>query len=197
MLAKSFLLAATLQAGLATAIGNAILSNRCPYDIWLWSVDQGSSSGPIHIPARTQHSEPFRSACTGCGSSLKISKSDQLVAGHHTQFEYSIANSNLWYDISFVDCAKGGSAADCPGHDKGLAMEITEGSCGKAHCAAGSYCPTQSYYVDTPLSKLGLPEPVFGCLGKGTGMDLYMKVCSDEPPLKRSLAGRMHVEGYA
>jgi hypothetical protein len=86
MLAKSILLAATLQAGLAAAIGNAIVSNRCPYDIWLWSVNQGYSSGPIHIPARTQHSEPFRSACTGCGSSLKISKSDQLIAGHHTQF---------------------------------------------------------------------------------------------------------------
>ncbi|KAF3000819.1 hypothetical protein E8E13_006594 [Curvularia kusanoi] len=197
MLAKSILLAATLQAGLASAIGNAIISNRCPYDIWLWSVDQGYSSAPIHIPARSKYSEPFRSACNGCGTSLKISKTNELIAGRHTQLEYSIAGGNLWYDISFVDCAKGGSASDCPGHDLGLAMDSPESACGKAHCAAGSYCPTQAYYVDTPKLKLGIDEPVFGCIGKGTDMDLYMKVCSDEAPLKRSLAGRMLVDGNA
>lgn len=197
MLAKSILLATVLQAGLAAAIGNAVISNRCPYDIWLWSVDQGYSSGPIHIPARTKYSEPFRSACSGCGSSLKISKTDQLVAGHQTQFEYSIADGNLWYDVSFVDCAKGGSASDCPGHDRGLAMDSPEQACGKATCAAGSYCPTQAYYVDLPKQKLGLEEPVYGCLGKGTDMDLYMKVCNDEAPLKRSIAGRMAVDDYA
>ncbi|KAH6642547.1 hypothetical protein C7974DRAFT_430978 [Boeremia exigua] len=186
-----------MQAGLATAIGNAIVSNRCSYDIWLWSVDQGYSSGPIHIPARTKYSEPFRSACNGCGSSLKISKTNQLVGGQHTQFEYSIAGGDIWYDISFVDCAKGESANDCPGHDKGLAMDSPEQECGKANCAAGSYCPTQSYYVDYPLQKLGLEDPVFTCPGKGTGMDLYMKVCSDEAPLKRSVAGRLAVDGYA
>jgi len=197
MLTKFVLLATALQAGLATAIGNAIISNRCPYDIWLWSVDQGYSSPPIHVPARTQHSEPFRSACNGCGSSLKISKTDQLITGQHTQFEYSIADGNIWYDISFVNCAQGESASECPGHDKGLAMDSPEPACGKANCAAGSYCPTQVYYVDFPKPKLGLDDPVFGCPGKGTGMDLYMKVCSDEGPLKRSIAGRMTLDGYA
>lgn len=197
MLSRLVLVATALQAGFATAIGNAIVSNRCAYDIWLWSVDQGHSSPPIHVPARTKYTEPLRSACNGCGSSLKISKTDQLVNGKHTQFEYSIADSNIWYDISFVDCAKGESASNCPGHDKGLAMDSPEQACGKVHCAAGSYCPTQSYYVDQPKQKLGLDEPVFGCLGKGTGMDLYMKVCSDEAPLKRSVAGRMAFDDYA
>lgn len=197
MLSRLVLVATALQAGFATAIGNAVVSNRCAYDIWLWSVDQGHSSPPIHVPARTKYTEPLRSACNGCGSSLKISKTDQLVNGKHTQFEYSIADSNIWYDISFVDCAKGESASNCPGHDKGLAMDSPEQACGKVHCPAGSYCPTQSYYVDQPKQKLGLDEPVFGCLGKGTGMDLYMKVCSDEAPLKRSVAGRMAFDDYA
>lgn len=197
MLSKFRLLATALQAGLATAIGNVIVSNRCPYDIWLWSVDQGYLSQSIHVPARTKYSEPFRSACNGCGSSLKISKTDQLIAGQHTQFEYSIADGSIWYDISFVDCAKGESASDCPGHDKGLAMDSPEQACGKAHCAPGSYCPTQSYYVDFPKPKLGLDDPIFTCPGKGTGMDLYIKVCSDEAPLKRSIAGRMALDDYA
>lgn len=192
MLSKSILLATVLQAGIAIATGNAIVSNRCPYDIWLWSVGEGYLSPPIHISARTKYSEPLRSA-----SSLKISKTNKLLNGKHTQFEYSITGGNIWYDISFVDCAKGESASDCPGHEKGLAMDSPEQACGKAHCAAGSYCPTQSYYVDTPKQKLGLDEPVFVCFGKGTDMDLYMKVCSDDAPLKRSIAGRMTVDDYA
>ncbi|KAH7392904.1 hypothetical protein BKA66DRAFT_509926 [Pyrenochaeta sp. MPI-SDFR-AT-0127] len=175
------------------AAGNAIISNRCPYDIWLWSVDQSHWSAPIHIPARTQYSEPFRNSCNGCGTSMKISKTNGLVGGAHTQFEYSIVNDQLWYDISFVDCAKGESASDCPGHDLGLAMDSPEPSCGTASCAGGSYCPTQAYYVDYPMQKLGLQDPVFTCPGVGTSVDLYMKVCSDEQPLKRSIAGRLAV----
>ncbi|KAJ4990667.1 bys1 domain-containing protein [Stagonosporopsis vannaccii] len=197
MLAIFMLLAMAMQASLAAAIGNAVISNRCPYDIWLWSVDQGYDSGPIHIPARSKYSEPFRSTCNGCGSSLKISKSNQLIGGAHTQFEYSIANAGIWYDISFVDCVKDGDASNCPGHDKGLAMESPEEACGKANCAAGSYCPTQAYYVDLPLQKLGIEEPVFTCPGKGTDMDLYMKVCSDDAPLKIRIAGRVDVDDYA
>lgn len=76
-------------------------------------------------------------------------------------------------------------------------MDSPEEACGKANCAGNSYCPSQSYYVDFPLQKLGLEDPVFTCPGKGTGMDIYMKVCSDEAPLKRRVAGRMVVDDYA
>jgi hypothetical protein len=44
------------------------------------------------------------------------------------------------------------------------------------------------------MLKLGLEEPVFTCPGAGTGMDLNMKVCADEAPLTRSIAGRMLVD---
>lgn len=84
--------------------------------------NQGSSES-IKVPARSKWSEPFREPCEGCGISYKVSKTDQLEGGKQTQFEYAIAGGQLWYDISFVDCAKGDSADDCPGHDKGLAMD--------------------------------------------------------------------------
>lgn len=68
-------------------------------------------------------------------------------------------------------------------------------ACGKVNCAPGSYCPEQAYYVDTPLSKLGLAEPVFGCGGAGTDMDLYMVMCSENKQVpKRSVAGRVALE---
>lgn len=192
MLSKTILAIAALQAGFAAA-GNAIISNRCNYDIWVFSMDQSYSTGAIHVPARSQYSEPFRSSCNGCGTSVKISKTNQIVDGQHTQFEYTITNNQLWYDISFVNCAQGSSASNCPGHDGGLAMDSPNSACGKANCGSGSYCPTQAYYVDFPLKKLGLQDPVFTCPGAGTGMDLYMKVCSDAAPIKRSIAGRLEV----
>lgn len=194
MLPKILLPIVALQAGLAAATGNAILSNRCSYDVWVWSVDQSSTSGPIHVPARTQYSEAFKSTCDGCGTSMKISKSNQLVAGAQTQFEYSIVSGQLWYDISFVDCAQGDSASSCPGHDSGLAMNSPQQACGSVDCAGGSYCPTQAYYVDFPEQKLGLADPVFTCPGiSSQNMDLYMTVCSDEAPMKRSIAGRLAI----
>jgi len=197
MLAKLSFLAAATEADLAIAIGNKVISNRCSYNIWLWGVDQDYDSGPIHIPARTKYSKPFRSACNSCGSSLKISKSNNLISGAHTKFEYSLPDVDIWYDISFVDCIKGGSASDCPSHDVGLSMESPEEACGKAHCDAGNHFPNHAYYVDLLLQKPGLKEPVFTCPGKGTDMDHDMEVCSDEAPLKRSIAGRVVVDNYA
>lgn len=190
MLGRLALSIVALQAGLAAA-GNAIVSNRCPYDIWIWSVNQGSDSGPIHVPSRTQYSEPVRSSCSGCGTSIKVSKSEQLSGGSQTQFEYSIVGGNqMWYDISFVDCASGNSADKCPGHDLGLTMNSPNQACGVAQCSGGSYCPDQAYYVDYPMAKLGMQDPVFGCPNAGADMDLNMIVCSDESSLKRSIAGR-------
>lgn len=175
-----------LQMSLAMA-GNAVVSNRCHYDIWVWSVNSAGSSGPIHVPARSLHSEPF---CT-TGTSFKVSKTNSLVAGAHTQFEYTIANNLVWFDISLVDCAKGKDASACPGHTEGLAMDSPNAACGHIKCAGGNYCPTQAYFVDTPKQKLGLAEPVFSCPGAGTDMNLYMKMCADNAPMKRSLAGRL------
>jgi hypothetical protein len=191
MLSKITFATVALQASLVLA-GKAVVANRCPYDIWVWSISTGHPSTSFMIPARSTHSEEY----TGSSTSLKISKSEALVAGQHTQFEYSIAAGQLWYDISFVDCAKGESASSCPGHDEGLAMDASDDSCGKIDCPAGEYCPTQAYYVDTPLQKLGIAEPVFMCpKSLGTGVDLYMKVCSGQEQIKRSVAGRMAING--
>jgi hypothetical protein len=192
MFAKIAFLTAALQASLAVA-GNSIIKNQCNYDVWVWSVDQGSYSSAIHVPARSQYTEPFKNHCNGCGTSLKVSKSNQIVGGAHTQFEYSIVNGQIWYDISFVDCAAGQSADKCPGHAEGLSMNSPNAACGTAHCAAGSYCPTQAYYVDFPMQKLGLEDPVFTCPGVQAGnMDLAMVVCSDGgASVKRSIAGRL------
>lgn len=73
-------------------------------------------------------------------------------------------------------------------------MDSPNAACGRISCAPGSYCPTQAYFVDTPVQKLGLAEPVFACPGASTNLDLYMKMCANQAPIKRSVAGRLMAE---
>ncbi|KAF2640575.1 hypothetical protein P280DRAFT_400456 [Massarina eburnea CBS 473.64] len=176
------------------AFGKATLENRCSYDVWVWSVDGKGSSKAIKVPKRTKWSEAVRSSCVGCGVVFKVSKTDQIINGKHTQFEYAIASNKIWYDISLVNCASGKTATNCPGYANGLSMDSPNAKCGKINCKGGSYCPTQAYWVDTPVQKLGIAEPVFGCGDAGASMDLNMRVCGDEKALKRSVAGRLMID---
>lgn len=188
MFAKATLLLAAMQASLAVA-GNAILNNHCSYDIWIWTVDPSGSTA-AKVPAGSQHSEPLRNAAVA----IKVSKTSQLVAGAQTQFEYSIVNNQVWFDLSFVNCANGQSSSSCPGADKGLSMNSPNSACGSLSCAPGSYCPTQAYFVDTPVQKLGIAEPVFTCPGAGTNLDVVMTMCSGGGSSKRSIAGRLLID---
>jgi hypothetical protein len=189
MYAKYTLLFAALQ-GLTAAIGNAVVSNRCPYDVYVSSVSQNKAGPMVKIPSRTQYKAPLN-ACEGCATALKISKTNKIVGGHHTQLEYVVAANQLWFDISLVDCANGNSGANCPGWDMGLAVDSPEPKCGKSSCKGSTFCPAQAYFVDQPLIKQGVLEPVFTCPGAGLNMDLVYKLCADEAPIKRSLAGRL------
>lgn len=167
---------ANITAPISTraSLGNAIINNRCSYDIWMWSVDQTHAAPAVKISAGSTHSEPARSSCEGCGTSMKISTSSTLSTGTQTQFEYSFAAGQIWYDISFVDCANGNDASSCPGHADGLAMSTSDSSCTSVKCAPGAYCPDQAYYVDFPSAKTGVMDPNFPC---AQGVDVISTVC--------------------
>lgn len=112
-----------------TSAGNAVVANRCPYDVWIWSINGPKDSGPIFLPKRTKHVEPIQVPnCKGCGTVFKVSRTHELVKGHHTQFEYAVnvTSNMLYYDISYVDCAQGKSGANCPGWELGHAIDSPE-----------------------------------------------------------------------
>lgn len=192
MLAKYTLLFAAMQAGLAAA-GNAVVANRCSHDVYVFSVVPGKASPAVKIPARSQWKQPIN-AGEGLPTSLKISNTEQIVQGAHTQFEYTVAGNSLWYDISLVDCAQGQSGENCPGWSQGYSITSNDEKCGTTQCEGGSFCTDSAYFVDQPLIKLGTREPVFTCPGAGTGMDLIYTLCSDEAPIKRSIAGRLSID---
>lgn len=193
MLAKYTLLFAIMQAGLAAALGNSVVSNRCSHDVYVFSVSQNKAAPAVKIPARSQWKQAIN-ACEGCATSLKISNTDECVGGEHVQFEYAVAANQLWYDISLVDCAKGESGENCPGWTKGYSINATDDKCGKTQCDGSTFCTASAYFVDQPLIKLGTPEPVFTCPGAGLDMDLVYTLCSDEEPIKRSIAGRLSID---
>jgi hypothetical protein len=193
MLAQYTFLFAAMQAGFAAAVGNSVVSNRCDHDVYVSSVSKNQAAPFVKIPARSQWKQAFNT-CDGCATSLKVSNTDELVAGAHTQLEYTVAGGQLWYDISLVNCAEGQDGAACPGWDKGLSINTTESACGNTQCQGSTFCTASAYFVDTPLLKLGTAEPVFTCPGAGLNMDLVYTLCSDEAPIKRSIAGRLSVD---
>jgi hypothetical protein len=190
MFFKISLALVALQTTLALA-GNAIIVNRCNYDIWVEPVHNPTAGDLVHVPARSKYQEAFSNAPT----SMKISKTNAIVGGKITQFEYVVAFDQVWYDISFVDCAVGTSGANCPGHAEGLSVYAGDGRCGSIECPPNTYCPHQAYFIDMPMEKQGIVAPVFTCPGAGVRLDLTMQVCSSMPALrKRSVAGRLEME---
>ncbi|KAF2489579.1 hypothetical protein BU16DRAFT_597003 [Lophium mytilinum] len=143
------------------------LHNACPYPLLLSSISQTLSLTPLTIPSGRTHTEPLRTSCAGCGVSLKLAHPAAPAAV--TQFEYSITGGRVWYDISLIDCVKGGDASQCPGHEAGLKIHGDGGDV--MRCAPGSYCAAEAYYVPVP----GAVQPVGSAVAGG---DLRVEICS-------------------
>lgn len=177
-------------------VGIATIENRCPYDVYAWSVTPLSGGTAKKITKNGGlYTEVFQRPCANCGVSIKISKNSANPTDI-TQYEYSIANNQLWYDISFIDCAKAIAGSDsfdataCPGHEGGVSLGTVtaqQGGGGKfgaskvmtgcetLKCGPGEYCPYNAYYVPVP----GNYQPVRACAPGQYNGELRMVLCSD------------------
>ncbi|KAN0079063.1 Blastomyces yeast-phase-specific protein [Elaphomyces granulatus] len=87
----------------AQTVGNAVVLNNCPSDIYAWSV--GSSIGPDQTIASGQnYSETYHRDPVSGGISIKLTRQPGgLTNGSpQMQFAYSLTNDTIWYDISDV-----------------------------------------------------------------------------------------------
>jgi hypothetical protein len=126
-LITSFAVLAT-AVSTAHALGNAIIHNKCPYDVYLWPTDANRApTQPQVISSGSTYSEGYHTPSTG-GVSLKLSKSTSCASGYITQFEYTVSaysgTNFLWYDGSNVDC----TAANCPFQQDGVFLTTSKGS---------------------------------------------------------------------
>ncbi|KAF2657717.1 hypothetical protein K491DRAFT_714182 [Lophiostoma macrostomum CBS 122681] len=168
----------------------ARIHNNCPYDVYLWSVDADHNPlTPLHMqPGQWQH-EPFRYISDTSGVAYKISRDSTLrggIGGNHMHFEYAIRDNQIYWDISFVDCAKdatlqGGNADGCVGHERGIRINTAvqgDGYIG-VHCLPNTFCLDDAYYISDPDKDWGHKAPVKGCPKGVLTSDMYATLCYD------------------
>ncbi|KAJ6438152.1 bys1 family protein [Purpureocillium lavendulum] len=90
-------------AQLTSAVGNARVTNKCPFSVTAWSV--GSTiSDPHTLSTGSTYSEVFtRDPKTG-GRAIKVTLDpDGLYTGKpQTIYAYNLDGSTIWYDLSDV-----------------------------------------------------------------------------------------------
>jgi hypothetical protein len=102
--------------------------NRCPYDVYLWSVLTGngcpSGNGAV-VKNGDFYQENFRPAVNEVGTSIKISKTESCDPNDLLQLEYYIETSKPGYnynylDVSYVNCAE---TKSCPTASEGFYLK--------------------------------------------------------------------------
>lgn len=103
--------------------------------------------------------------CAGGNTSLKVYRVGETAP---MQFEYGLANSMVWYDMSFIDCvASGYDFSACAG--EGWSMG-SSANCPTFNCTGGAECCKQGYC--DPDATGVIPAPNAGC-GPGQGYTDY------------------------
>ncbi|EDN08940.1 BYS1 domain-containing protein [Histoplasma capsulatum] len=131
MYIKSAITAVTAFATLVPSIlaGKAVVDNHCEYQVYLWSVSGSGSSTMKTIRPNGTYDENFRRPPWG-GVSLKIGL--QPVRSNITQFEYTLVNTTVWYDLSNID--------GDPFRDEGYKL-TSNSSCPEVYCPpSGAPC---------------------------------------------------------
>jgi hypothetical protein len=102
----------------------ARIVNRCPYDVYVWTVDSDHAydcrfDEPVVLGTGDAYAENFRPTSTGAVS-IKISKNEVCEQHKITQLEYNTKPEDYnFLDISFVDCETG----ECPGRKDGYYLQ--------------------------------------------------------------------------
>ncbi|KZM27052.1 chitin binding [Ascochyta rabiei] len=180
-------LAIVTLPGLVSAANNIKMINRCPYDIYSWSVGpvgsgfNGHDHEALTIPANsvTVHGM-INTEAIGSGIALKfrdLSKYEVAPAGI-IQVEYNLepSKNNLWYDLSAIDCDRAAgpeSPSFCPlvgGGMKLYVAEADEAKCPPAWCGADGCHNT---YTRRGSWK---GEPTFRC---NVGVDIIIEMCTE------------------
>ncbi|PVH96554.1 hypothetical protein DM02DRAFT_644692 [Periconia macrospinosa] len=190
-------LAATASASFAVRdevvknnFGISKVVNRCPYDVYLWSIDKqlGCNSDGSTLLKKNggQWQEQMHEGTNG-GISVKISKFDNCGGKELTQLEYKIETKKGEYngnylDMSFVDCQKGG---DCPGWHDGFYMESGFKAGTKVYASEvnNERCPILKASNAQEAAKISyvLPDDRQTKFCKSDA-DLTLYICGDQAP---------------
>jgi hypothetical protein len=156
--------ALTLATSVAEA-ANAVVYNKCAFNVYLWSVtaDHAPGSAVVLAPGG-KYSEAYQTPSQG-GVSIKIA-SENSVAGPISQFEYTL-DGKIWYDISNINC-KGPA---CPFQPYGMSLQSGSG-CPTVSCPGGEALCSGAY---------NNPDDNWASLACGASSDTAVYLCSASP----------------
>ena len=171
---QSILISVALAASAFSSLGNAAVAavhNNCGAPMYLWSVGDVMSER-VEIPNKmTIYNETYRARSNLGGISIKISGSDTL-SSNQTQFEYTIASSNVWYDISNVD----GNALS----NVDYVLEPSDPDCPVVHCAAQDMKCKEVY---------NKPDDDHATHACDINSDLTFTLCPEKPGIENPSSG--------
>ncbi|CAO2655280.1 Nn.00g103440.m01.CDS01 [Neocucurbitaria sp. VM-36] len=145
--------------------------NYCSYDIFFDHFKGESKLESGSISAGASFDSPLS------GTVMKVSKSSNM--GKDMLIEYSVADGNLYYDLSLITCLgqtdglENNDTSGCAGHEAGLQLGNSVSK--SFQCAAGAWCDDQVYLYQENLCKK--QNPVSSC---SPSHGLTMEFCASQ-----------------
>lgn len=140
MISNMFSAAVLLASAASVAsAGSAIIHNQCDFPVYLWSVS--NTAGPMQELAANggEYTEEYRNNPNGGGVSMKIAA--DKAASEITQFEYTLEDADLWYDLSNIN--------GYPFMDWGVTIIPSDDKCNEVICPAGIELCAAAYNTPT------------------------------------------------
>lgn len=142
----TFISAAAAMAATASA-ATAKITNRCSYDVHLWSVVKGTgcpTGGMTTLKTGETYDEEIQKSIDATGVSIKISKKEQCGGSDIVQLEYFLNNATgyegNYLDVSYVDCLGG----NCPTKKEGYYLQAGSQTGAQVASVDNTHCPILS-----------------------------------------------------
>jgi len=186
MRSKTAILASTALASFVPAVAGgggfaeAIVKNKCSEPVYLWSVADLFGVEMVTIKPGGQYSEPYQLNPNGGGISIKLSLTPSRDGV--TQFEYTLADPTIFYDISNID--------GYPFLKWGVSLTPSDKSCPVVVCDPGVALCKEAY---------NQPYDDWATKGCPATSDLTMVLCigkPDPPPGNPSPSGHVGTLKY-
>jgi hypothetical protein len=160
------------------APGEVHLINSCSYAV---SVEELAGPGcDCNEGGQVAAGSSWNNTLQACSSGNRVLKVYREGETAPMQFEYGVDSSNVWYDMSFIDCVQSGyDFSACAG--AGWAMR-SESECHAFSCSGGEDCCTQGY-CDPYATGMDI-QPNTGCgadqgYTDSSAMGIIIELCAE------------------
>ena len=147
-----------IPSAIAQDYGSASIENKCSFPAYIWSTAE-SSDKMVTLKPGESYQEDYRSRKDNQGG-VSIKMSDKEDKGEISQFEYTITDDQVFYDLSNID--------GYPFKEGGISITPSDSSCPSISCDAGVANCHEAY---------NQPYDDHATKGCAASADLHMTLC--------------------